>query len=142
MPANPMLAPVVALVCWTLVIQIWMLATRIPALAKKGISLKGARGGRGVDLEGVIEPKTQWKAHNYNHLMEQPTLFYAIVLAMAAMGLSGAIAVALAWAYVVLRVAHSLVQATSNIVAIRFGLYLVSSLMLIGLAILAAAAWL
>ena len=77
---SPILGPVVALVAWTLVMMIWMYAVRFPALARKGISLKGRVGSKGGDLDGVVEPEVQWKAHNYNHLLEQPTLFYAIAL--------------------------------------------------------------
>lgn len=141
MSPSPMLASVVALVCWTLLIEVWMLATRIPALSRKGISLKGRRGGRGVDLEGVIEAEVQWKAHNYNHLLEQPTIFYALVLAMTLMGQQQPINIGFAWGYVLLRIAHSLVQTTVNIVAIRLGLFLLSSLLLIGLAAQAAMVW-
>ena len=64
MTYGPMLAPVVALVAWTLFIQIWMYATRFPAMRRKGIDLKGRRGGRGAQLDGVLEDEVQWKAHN------------------------------------------------------------------------------
>ena len=86
MTYGPMLAPVVALVAWTLVMQIWMYATRLPAMRRKGIELKGRRGGRGAQLDGVLEDEVQWKAHNYNHLLEQPTLFYAIAISLALLG--------------------------------------------------------
>ena len=82
---SPILAPVVALVAWTLVMQIWMYATRLPAMRRKGIELKGRRGGRGGQLDGVLEDEVQWKAHNYNHLLEQPTLFYAIAISLASL---------------------------------------------------------
>ncbi len=139
MDANPILAPGVALVCWTLVMQAWMYATRLPAMRRKGISLKGRVGGRPGALEGVVEDQVQWKAHNYNHLMEQPTLFYAICLTLALLDFGGGGNLVLAWAYVALRIAHSLVQATSNVVRYRFWLFALSSLALIGLTLHAAA---
>src|SRR6476619_3319712 len=80
---SSILAPVVALVAWTFVMMIWMYATRFPAMARKGISLKGRVGSKGGDLDGVVEPQVQWKAHNRNHLLEQPTLCYAIVIVLA-----------------------------------------------------------
>jgi hypothetical protein len=83
---SPILAPIVALVAWTLVMQLWMYATRLPAMKRAGISLKGRAGGRGSALDGVVEDQVQWKAHNYNHLMEQPTIFYAIALSLALLG--------------------------------------------------------
>jgi hypothetical protein len=130
---SPLLAPIVALVAWSLVMYIWMYAVRLPAMKRAGISLKGRRGTRGGALEGVIPDEANWKAHNYAHLMEQPTIFYAIVIALILMGFDHPINVYLAWAYVVLRVVHSLIQATVNIVAYRFIVFMLSSLCLIGL---------
>ena len=100
-----------------------MYATRFPALKRKGISLAGRRGGRGAQLDGVVEDEVQWKAHNYNHLMEQPTIFYAIALTLALMNFGGGINSWLAWGYVGLRILHSLIQATVNIVAYRFAVF-------------------
>jgi hypothetical protein len=134
------IAPVVALVAWTLVMTIWMYAVRFPALARKGISLKGRVGSKGGDLDGVVEPQVQWKAHNHNHLLEQPTLFYAIALALALEGGGDIwINVWLAWAYVALRIVHSLIQATVNVVRWRFLAHLAASLCLLGLTVHAAA---
>jgi hypothetical protein len=130
---SPLLAPIVALVAWSLVMYIWMYAVRLPAMKRAGISLKGRRGTRGGALEGVIPDEANWKAHNYAHLMEQPTIFYAIVIALILMGFDHPINVYLAWAYVVLRVMHSLIQATVNIVTYRFLVFTLSSLCLIGL---------
>jgi hypothetical protein len=135
---SPLLGTIVALVAWSLVMYIWMYAVRLPAMKRAGISLKGRRGTRGGALEGVIPDEANWKAHNYNHLMEQPTIFYAIVIALILMGFDHPINVYLAWAYVGLRVVHSLIQATVNIVAYRFLFFMLSSLCLIGLTIHAA----
>jgi hypothetical protein len=135
---SPLLGTIVALVAWSLVMYIWMYAVRLPAMKRAGISLKGRRGTRGGALEGVIPDEANWKAHNYNHLMEQPTIFYAIVIALILMGFDHPINVYLAWAYVGLRVVHSLIQATVNIVAYRFLVFMLSSLCLIGLTIHAA----
>jgi hypothetical protein len=137
---SPILAPVVALVAWTLVMTIWMYASRFPAMARKGISLKGRVGSRGGDLDGVVEPEVQWKAHNHNHLLEQPTLFYAIVIVLALQGGGGTwINVWLAWTYVGLRVVHSLIQATVNVVRWRFLAHIAASICLLGLTVHAAA---
>ncbi|MFN3945516.1 MAG: MAPEG family protein [Allosphingosinicella sp.] len=133
MDYSPILAPVVALVAWSIVVMFWMVATRLPAMKRKGIDLKTARGGRPGVLDGVLDEEVQWKAHNYIHLMEQPTLFYAICLALALMGAGGGLNEALAWAYVVFRVAHSIVQGTVNIIRYRFLLFLLASLALIGM---------
>lgn len=139
MEYSPILGPVVALVAWSLVMMLWMIVTRFTAMRRKGISLKGRVGTRTGWLEGVIEDRANWKAHNYNHLVEQPTLFYAIALALALLDRGGGINLILAWTYVGLRVLHSLVQATVNIVAYRTALWVLSSLALIGLTVHAAA---
>ena len=137
---SQILAPVVALVAWTLVMMAWLYAVRFPALARKGISLKGRVGSKGGDLDGVVEPEVQWKAHNYNHLLEQPTLFYAICITLALFG-GGDVRVNiwLAWLYVGFRIAHSLVQATSNVVRWRFLLFMAASICLLGLTVHAGA---
>jgi hypothetical protein len=133
MPVSPLLGPVVALVAWTLVMFIWMYIMRLSAMKRAGISLKGRVGTRGGALEGVIPDQANWKAHNYNHLMEQPTIFYAIVLALALMHFDAPINVYLAWGYVVLRIVHSLIQATVNVVTWRFLVFILATLCLIGL---------
>jgi len=138
MDYSPILVPVVALVTWTLIVMLWMVATRFPAMKRKGVSLKGAVGSRGVNLDGVIDDRAQWVSHNYNHLMEQPTVFYAVALALALMDMGGGLNYWLAWGYVGLRVVHSLVQGTVNIVWYRFIIFFFASLCLIGLTVHAA----
>ena len=135
---NAILGPVVALVAWSLVVMVWMVATRLPAMKRKGIDLAKARGGRPGVLDGVLDDQAQWKAHNYIHLMEQPTLFYAICLALAMLGAGGGFNTTLAWIYVALRVAHSIVQGTVNIIRYRFLLFAASSLVLVALTVHAA----
>ncbi len=131
---HDLLLPAAVLVAWSLVVLIWMAALRLPALAKLKLPPERARGGRGSDLDGVLPPEIQWKAHNYNHLMEQPTIFYALVMILALAGY-GPTEVWLAWAYVALRVAHSLWQAIVNTIPVRLTLFAIGSLVLLVLAI-------
>jgi hypothetical protein len=133
MHPSPLLGPVVALVAWSILMFIWMYVARLREMRRAGISLKGRVGTRGGALEGVIPDQANWKAHNYNHLMEQPTIFYAIVLALVLMGFDHPINVYLAWGYVAFRVLHSLVQATVNVVTYRFALFILATLCLLGL---------
>ncbi len=140
MAMQAMLGPVVALVMWSMIIWLWMYVTRIPAMQRAKIDIKNLVGGKGSDLDQVLPPQIQWKAHNYNHLMEQPTLFYAIAITLALVGAASPAVVALAWSYVALRVVHSLVQVTVNRIAVRFALFALSSLALIALTIAAALA--
>jgi hypothetical protein len=134
-----LLGPLVALVAWTLVVLVFLAFKRARALKRAGINVGARRGGRGQDLDGVVEPEAQWPAHNYMHLVEQPTLFYAMVLALTVMGMSVPINVWLAWAYVALRIVHSLVQIFDNRVTLRLPLFLLSTLCLLGLTVHAAA---
>lgn len=113
----------------------WMALTRLPALSKAGIDLTTNVGGRGVDIDPQVPPHVAWKSHNYTHLMEQPTLFYATVLMLAVLGANSELNLALAWGYVGLRIAHSLWQVLVNSVPVRFGLFLLSTFCLFALAI-------
>lgn len=136
MEYSPILIPVVALVAWSLVIMLWMVATRLPAMRKAGMSLSSAPpGSRGSQLDGVIDDSVQWKSHNYNHLMEQPTLFYAIAITLALMDMGGGLNYWLAWGYVGFRVIHSLVQVTVNRLIYRTPLWVLASLCLIALTV-------
>ena len=130
-----MLAPAAVLIAWSLVMMVWMAGTRLPAMkAKMGGVGKAKPGGRGQDLEGVLDDRVNWKSHNYAHLMEQPTLFYAASLIIALLGAAAGDVLA-AWIYVAFRVVHSIWQATVNVVSVRFLLFLASSIALIWLAV-------
>ena len=129
------LAPAAVLVLWSLVMLVWLAATRLPPIFKQPGGMAAAKpGGRGADLEGVLPDSVNWKSHNYTHLMEQPTIFYATVVILALMGAS-ATDVMLAWAYVAIRIVHSIWQATVNVVSVRFALFILSTVCLLVLAI-------
>jgi len=137
---SPIFAPAIVLVLWSLVMLGWLAITRLPAMAKAGISLTTVVGARGANLEGVVPDKVNWKAHNYAHLMEQPTLFYATVIILGVIGQGDGLNLQLAWGYVILRIAHSIVQATWNRVIVRFTLFSVATVALLALAVRAALA--
>jgi hypothetical protein len=130
MRPSPLLGPIVALVAWSIVMLIWMAIKRRPFVANRADIPEGTRG---ADLEAKYPGSAHWPAHNYLHLMEQPTIFYAIVIALILMGFDHPINVYLAWGYVGLRIVHSIVQATVNIVRIRFLVFLLATLCLVGL---------
>jgi hypothetical protein len=132
----PMLGPVVALALWTGVMWFWMYVTRIPAIMKARMRLD-PNAPRGEQM-AQLPPQVRWKADNYNHLMEQPTVFFAVALALAMLGVSSPLAMGLAWAYVALRVVHSLQQALVNHIPTRFALFSLSSLVLFALVAVAA----
>jgi hypothetical protein len=136
---SPIFQPIVALVAWSLVMLIWMTIVRLEAMkAVNNPALTRKRGTRGAELEEILPPKAQWPSHNYNHLMEQPTLFYALAVVLALCGGGTGVDLYLAWGYVVVRVIHSLVQATVNIVQVRFPLFGLASILLIAMTARAA----
>ena len=133
---SDILGPVVALAAWTMVIWIWMYATRIPAMRKARVKLDPTVPRSA--LTEVLPPRVRWKADNYNHLMEQPTLFYAVALSLAVMDAGTGLNLQLAWLYVALRVVHSLVHALINVIVMRWALFVASSVVLAVLAVRAA----
>jgi hypothetical protein len=135
-PELGFVPPVLALIGWTFVMWLWMYATRIPAMREARVDV-AELSRTGAPL--VLPPEVSRVADNYNHLHEQPTLFYALALAAQVAGAADSVNVGLAWGYVGLRVVHSLVQATRNVIPLRFAVFAIGSAVL--LALLARVAW-
>lgn len=136
MQTIPILAPAAVLVLWSLIILGWLTLTRFPAFSKAGIRLsETAPGARYVEVESMMPAKVNWKSHNYTHLMEQPTIFYAVVAILALAGAGDGVNLWLAWGYAGLRIVHSIWQCTMNLVPVRVGLFTLSTLCLLWLAI-------
>ncbi len=139
--SDSILAPGAVLALWTLIMLGWMAATRFPAMAKAGIDVKAAQpGGRGIDLETALPPSVNWKSHNYTHLLEQPTIFYAVIVFLHLSGGDVGYTRWIAWAYVGLRIVHSIWQATVNRIPVRFALFALYTLCLFALSVLAVIA--
>lgn len=136
LPSTAILAPVTALLLLSCVMWLWMYATRLPAVAQANMELDPylPKGQQMSELPAHV----RWKADNYNHLLEQPTLFYAVAFTLTLLGAGDGLNLALAWAYVGLRVAHSLHQALWNKIEVRFAIFAVSSLVLIAMVVRAA----
>jgi hypothetical protein len=128
---HSLLTPMLALIVWSLVMLAWAYAVRIPAIRKAGIDPAAAREPTSLD---VLPLKVRQVAYNYNHLMEQPTLFYALVVYSYLAGQQNPLNLILAWAYVAIRIVHSLVQATVNAVLLRFAIFIAGTLLLAALA--------
>lgn len=127
MDADAILRPVFAMGLLTFAMLIWMYATRIPAMSRAGIDAQGATKESMLGLP----PEVVRVADNYNHLFEQPTLFYAVAISIAVLGHVDAVHVFCAWAFTLLRVIHSLVQATVNHIPTRFAIFSLSWLALV-----------
>lgn len=132
------LQPAVVLMIWTMVMWAWMYATRIPAMQKAQVDVDRLVSDPDASLDRQLPAQVQWKAHNYNHLHEQPTVFYAVAIVLAIVGAGDGLNALLAWIYVGLRVIHSIVQVTANKVMVRFVLFSLSSVVLIALIVDAA----
>jgi len=135
---SPILGPVVVLAAWSMVMWAWMYATRLPAISRAKMRLDPT-APRGEQM-ATLPPHVRWKADNYNHLMEQPTVFYAAAFSLALLGRGQGAPLALAWGYVGLRIVHSVLQATWNKIEVRFTLFALSSLALIGMLVVAVQA--
>ena len=129
---NSILTPALALVVLTLLVWVWMYATRIPAMQRADIQPQDAKFP--ADLQKLPDGARQ-VADNYNHLLEQPTIFYALVFYLFLAGHTDQLHIYLAWIYVLLRVAHTLIQCTVNIVTMRFSVFALSTLVLMAMAL-------
>jgi hypothetical protein len=125
---ETILTPVLAMIVWTLVMWLWMYATRIPAMQKAGINAAKMKSKSEMD---VLPIEVRRIADNYNHLHEQPTIFYALVVYCHLVGLADPLMIGLAWGYVALRVLHSLIQALWNFIPVRFFVFISSTILLI-----------
>ena len=136
---NSILEPVIVLVAWTLVIFVWMMSTRLPYLMRNNIPAQELQNASDVAVK--LPGKERRVSDNYNHLHEQPTLFYALAIALALTGEAGTSQILLAWVYVASRVIHSIIQCTYNSVMHRFLLFFVGTAALVGMVAIEMASW-
>jgi hypothetical protein len=131
---STILTPMLAMIVWTFVMWTWMYATRIPAMRKARINPSKMKLKSEMD---VLPNEVKRIADNYNHLHEQPTIFFALVVYLHLAGQAGSLAIILAWLYVALRVAHSLIQALWNFIPVRFFVFSASSIVLMVMTVVA-----
>lgn len=137
MALLPLFQPLMALVLWSFVMWAWLYATRIPAIARAKLEFDPTMTRE--QLSARLPAYVRWPADNYNNLFEQPVLFYAVLLTLAFLNAGDAVNVGLAWAYVGLRVVHSLVHALVNLITLRFAVFMVASVVLLILTLRTAA---
>ena len=129
---HGLIAPVIALVCWTLAVMIWLGYQRVRNINRLKLSPDAGKFAR--DLNALMPDRAKQVSDNYMHLMEQPTLFYAVCFSLQFLGQGEhPVNIGFAWGYVSIRVLHTLVHSTFNDVRIRFFLFLLSSVFLVGL---------
>ncbi len=129
---HGLIAPVIALVCWTLAVMIWLGYERVRNINRLKLSPDAGKFAR--DLNALMPDRAKQVSDNYMHLMEQPTLFYAVCFSLQFLGQGEhPVNIGFAWGYVSIRVLHTLVHSTFNDVRIRFFLFLLSGVFLVGL---------
>jgi len=128
MPAIDILRPAMLLAGWTVLMTVWMIVSRVQAMSKAGIDAQQAQNTS--RLTDLLPHEVQKIANNYNHLFEQPTLFYAVALMIAVLGHADPMHVNCAWAFAILRIVHSCVQTTVDVVMVRFTFFVLSWLAL------------
>jgi len=129
---ETIMTPVLILASWTLVMWIWMYVTRLPAMQKAGIDATKMKEKSEMN---VLPRNVRQVADNYNHLHEQPVIFYALAIYSHTVGVADPLNIYMAWGYVGLRIAHSVFQSTINFIPVRFGLFVLSTLCLMGMAV-------
>jgi len=122
------LKPVMAMAVLTSIMAFWMFFTRIPAMMR--LKIHPQKGQDTRKLREYLPHDVNRVSNNYNHLFEQPVVFYAVCFCSALSGHVDLLLVSLAWGYVAIRAAHSLTQALFDIVLIRFYLFVASWLVL------------
>ncbi len=130
---TQILSPVIVLISWSMIMWIWMYATRIPAM--QAARLKPDPNAPSGEQMATLPASVRWKADNYNHLMEQPTIFYALAITLAIFDEGGGINFYLACAYVGLRIIHSLIQVLANKIELRFLIFALSNIPLFWLTV-------
>lgn len=135
MESIEFLKPAFVLVFWTFIMWFWLYFTRIPAMQKAGIDPQQAASPSAGNWKEKLPSNVVSAADNYNHLHEQPVLFYALMAFAAISGGADATAFYIAWAYVALRIIHSLIHATVNIVMLRFAVFSLASITLMALGV-------
>ena len=128
MESIDILRPVLVVGLLTMVMAIWMFITRVPAMKK--LRIHPQKGRNTSELRALLPDEVTRISNNYNHLFEQPVIFYMVVISIAILGHVDAIHVYCAWAYAIVRIVHSFVQATLDIVMLRFVIFILSWIIL------------
>ena len=124
-----LLTPVFILILWTFTIFLIM------SYGRTRFMKDPQDAAHTKDLKGTLPAWVERTGDNYNHLFEQPVAFYVVTLAIALINSIDPLMMQLAWAFVILRIIHSLVQLTFNLVLVRFMLFLIGWLIIAYMAI-------
>lgn len=122
------LQPMIGMMLLTAVVWFVMFAKRIPAMKIAGVpAQKYTTPEKAIEL---LPDSVNFSAHNLKNLFELPVLFYGLCLYLYVSGNVDTVYVLAAWSFFALRVLHSIVHCTRNIVIVRFYLYATGALVL------------
>lgn len=130
MNSLPLLGPALTLMGLTFIAQILLYLRRIPAMRAARMHPEKAKDMR---ILAELPNPARWAQGAYNHLFEQPVLFYGLIVFSVMVPIQDQTQIALAWTYVGLRVLHFLVYVSINRILVRFSIFTLSSLMLLAL---------
>lgn len=128
MTMDPILLPVLAMLLLTTVISLLMVVCRSKALGPHSDKMDELSNRH--TMAPYIIGAARRVSDNYNNLLEQPVLFYALCLTIAVGGLTDKSHLWLAWGYFALRVAHSAIHCSYNKMPHRGVTFALASLLL------------
>ena len=137
--STALLQPVIVLGLWSVVMMVVTIASRVSYMSNLDIAPEEAK--HTSDISSKLPSNVRQIGDNYNHLHEQPTVFYAVAIAVALSGHGEGVQVLLAWAYVILRIIHSLIQSIYNNVMHRFIVFFISGILIGAMAIIEILNW-
>lgn len=120
-----MLYPMLALVGWTMAM--------LTLVGQRRLASRLHPREFAVGESAQVPPSVSLPNRNFMNLLEMPVLFYVVSLTFFVTQQATAAAVALAWLFVALRIAHSLVHITYNNVMHRLGVFALANFVLLGL---------
>ncbi len=125
------LLPMFSMIVLTAGVSALLLGSRLPSIIRHFGHLQGAM--HSDELRPRLSPRMRFITDNYNHLFEQPVLFYALVVYLHLSELADDLQVQMAWLYVLARVVHSLIHLTSNNVSARALTFVTATIILIAM---------
>lgn len=128
MSGDAIFLPMLATMTLTAMVWFYMYARRIPAMRRARVSVQTYTTPDKVNE--VLPEEINYSANNLKNLFEIPILFYGLCLYLNVSANVDIAYVVAAWLFFVFRVLHSIVHCGSNIVMLRFYLYVASALAL------------
>jgi hypothetical protein len=132
---NPaMLHPLFALAAWTLLVLLLIPVARVRSARRREVGADDFKYGESERVPGRVSIPNR----NYMNLLELPMLFYVVGIVLYVTGGASSLAIGVAWTYVALRVAHSMIHLTYNHVIHRLAVFALSNVALVLLWVQAA----